>query len=265
MTDTSKALILFSGGQDSATCLAWALERFETVETVGFDYGQRHAVELDCRPRLIAALRENFPRWSGRLGEDHVLDLKVLGAISDTALTSDRAIAFAEGGLPNTYVPGRNLLFLTLAAALGARRGIGALVSAGRAGLQQHSARFAPVAHRGGLMLSIVLALADTQALLLYGMVEIEDHSTRLFVHAGPFFASAGVMMIALWGLWNMRMWGMLLNIVANVIIAGLAISGVFDLPGILAAGLFATAVVQLLIPIPMIRAMLQRSRRIEA
>ncbi len=129
MTDTSKALILFSGGQDSATCLAWALERFESVETVGFDYGQRHIVELDCRPRLIAALRENFPRWSGRLGADHMLDLKVLGAISDTALTSDRAIAFAAGGLPNTYVPGRNLLFLTLAAALGARRGIGALVT----------------------------------------------------------------------------------------------------------------------------------------
>jgi uncharacterized membrane protein (DUF2068 family) len=143
--------------------------------------------------------------------------------------------------------------------------GIGALVSAGRAGLQQHSARFSPVAHRGGLMLSIVLALADTQALLLYGMVAIEDHSTRLFVHAGPFFASAGVMMLAMWGLWNMRMWGMLLNIVANVIIAGLAISGVFDLPGILVGGLVATAVAQLVIPVPMIRAMLQRSRRIEA
>jgi 7-cyano-7-deazaguanine synthase len=127
--DSSRALILFSGGQDSATCLAWALERFESVETVGFDYGQRHAIELDCRPRLIASLRETFPRWSRRLGKDHLLDLKVLGSISDTALTSDQAIAFAEGGLPNTYVPGRNLLFLTLAAALGARRGIGDLVA----------------------------------------------------------------------------------------------------------------------------------------
>jgi 7-cyano-7-deazaguanine synthase len=127
--NSSRALILFSGGQDSATCLAWALERFELVETVGFDYGQRHAIELECRPRLTTALRDAFPRWSDRLGEDHVLDLKVLGSISDTALTRDQAIAFADGGLPNTYVPGRNLLFLTLAAALGARRGISHLVA----------------------------------------------------------------------------------------------------------------------------------------
>ena len=129
MAKISKALVLFSGGQDSATCLAWALDRFDVVETIGFDYGQRHAVELVCRPLLIDALREAFPRWSGRLGEDHLLDLTVLGSISDTALTSEQEIAFAEGGLPNTYVPGRNLLFLTLAAALGARRGIDNLVA----------------------------------------------------------------------------------------------------------------------------------------
>ena len=129
MAKTSKALVLFSGGQDSATCLAWALDRFDTVETIGFDYGQRHAVELVCRPLLIDALRAAFPRWSARLGEDHVLDLKVLGTISDTALTSEQEITFARGGLPNTYVPGRNLLFLTLAAALGARRGIDNLVA----------------------------------------------------------------------------------------------------------------------------------------
>jgi hypothetical protein len=143
--------------------------------------------------------------------------------------------------------------------------GIGALVSAGRAGLQQHSARFSPVAFRGGLMLSMVLALADTQALLLYGALSLEEHGTRALIHSGAFFSSAGVMMLAMWGLWNMRMWGMLLNIVANVIIAGLAISGVFDLPGVLTGGLVATAVAQLVIPVPMIRAMLQRSRRIEA
>ncbi len=129
MAKNTKALVLFSGGQDSATCLAWALDRYDAVETVGFDYGQRHAVELECRPRLIAALKDAFPAWSERLGEDHLLDLKVLGDISDTALTGEQEIAFAEGGLPNTYVPGRNLLFLTLAAALGARRGIGDLIA----------------------------------------------------------------------------------------------------------------------------------------
>ncbi len=108
--DARRALVLFSGGQDSTTCLAWALDRYAQVETVGFDYGQRHRVELDCRPRLIEALRRDFPHWSARLGEDHLLDLALLGQVSDSALTSARAIEFAAGGLPNTFVPGRNLL-----------------------------------------------------------------------------------------------------------------------------------------------------------
>jgi uncharacterized membrane protein (DUF2068 family) len=112
-------------------------------------------------------------------------------------------------------------------------------------------------------MLSMVLALADTQALLLYGALTLEERGSNALLHAGPFLASAGVMMLALWGLWNMRMWGFLLNIVANVIIAGLALSGVFDLPGVLTGGLVATAVAQLLIPIPMIRAMLPARRRL--
>ena len=122
------ALVLFSGGQDSTTCLAWALQRYERVETIGFDYGQRHRVELDCRPRVLQRLREGFPAWGARLGEDHLLDLRTLGQISDTALTQPRAIALQAGGLPNTFVPGRNLLFFTLAAALAYRRGIGVLV-----------------------------------------------------------------------------------------------------------------------------------------
>jgi 7-cyano-7-deazaguanine synthase len=122
------ALVLFSGGQDSTTCLAWALERFAQVETIGFDYGQRHAVELACRPRVLGSLRERFPSWSGRLGADHLLDLGVLGRISDTALTSDAAITLQESGLPSTFVPGRNLMFLTLAAAVGHRRGLPHLV-----------------------------------------------------------------------------------------------------------------------------------------
>jgi 7-cyano-7-deazaguanine synthase len=131
MTQVSQAepaLVLFSGGQDSTTCLAWALARFTRVETVGFDYGQRHRVELDCRQRIIARLRDEFPAWGAKLGDDHMIDLSVLGRISDTALTSDTAIAFAASGLPNTFVPGRNLLFFTFAAALGYRRGIRHLV-----------------------------------------------------------------------------------------------------------------------------------------
>jgi 7-cyano-7-deazaguanine synthase len=122
------ALVLFSGGQDSTVCLAWALERFGRVETVGFDYGQRHRVELTCRLEVLRQLRSQFPQWAPRLGDDHVLDLSVLGAMSDTALTQDRALAFAANGLPNTFVPGRNLLFFTLAAALAYRRGAMALV-----------------------------------------------------------------------------------------------------------------------------------------
>ena len=124
----SGALVLFSGGQDSTTCLAWALQRYPRVETIGFDYGQRHRVELDCRPIVLQRLREAFPDWAARLGEDHLLDLSVLGQLSDTALTRDRAIELQAGGLPNTFVPGRNLLFFTLAAALAYRRGMRVLV-----------------------------------------------------------------------------------------------------------------------------------------
>jgi 7-cyano-7-deazaguanine synthase len=122
------ALVLFSGGQDSATCLAWALDRFAHVETVGFDYGQRHLVELACRAPFIAALREHHPHWSQRLGEDHVLDLRLIKTLSDTALTRDTEIAMGANGLPTTFVPGRNLLFLTIAATLAYRRGLRVLV-----------------------------------------------------------------------------------------------------------------------------------------
>ena len=124
-----RAIVLFSGGQDSTTCLAWALERFGNVETIGFDYGQRHKVELEARPRILAALRRGFPRWAERLGEDHLLDLAALGQLSETALTREVAIAVGDNGLPNTFVPGRNLAFLTFAAALAYRRGARHLVA----------------------------------------------------------------------------------------------------------------------------------------
>jgi 7-cyano-7-deazaguanine synthase len=113
-----KALVLFSGGQDSTTCLAWALDRFAAVETVAFDYGQRHRIELACRERVRAELVRRFPAWAPRLGEDHLLDLGILGRISDTALTREAAITLGENGLPTTFVPGRNLIFLAFAAAL---------------------------------------------------------------------------------------------------------------------------------------------------
>ncbi len=119
---------MFSGGQDSATCLAWALERYDTVETVGFDYGQRHKVELECRNVFIEELRVAFPAWDRKLGQDHFLDLGLLGEISDTALTADKRIEFAKSGLPNTFVPGRNILLFTLAAAIAFRSGQKALV-----------------------------------------------------------------------------------------------------------------------------------------
>ena len=125
---SSSALVLFSGGQDSATCLAWALSRHERVETLGFDYGQRHAVELQLRPSLLASFRAMDPQWAARLGDDHLLDLSLLGEISDTALTRDTEIAMQKNGLPNTFVPGRNLLFITVAAALAYRRGLQVLV-----------------------------------------------------------------------------------------------------------------------------------------
>ena len=117
-----KGLVLFSGGQDSATCLAWALDRFAAVETIGFDYGQRHRIELDCRIAVLQRLRREFPQWGKKLADDHILDLGVLGRVSDTALTRDTAIALTQSGLPSTFVPGRNLLFFTLAAAVGYRR-----------------------------------------------------------------------------------------------------------------------------------------------
>ncbi len=123
------ALVLFSGGQDSAACLAWALDRFDRVETIGFDYGQRHRVELEVRAQFREGLTERFPAWAAKLGEDHLLDLSVLGAISDTALTAEAEIAFSDTGLPNTFVPGRNLLFLTFAGAVAYRRGIKHLVT----------------------------------------------------------------------------------------------------------------------------------------
>lgn len=124
----ASALVLFSGGQDSTTCLAWALDRFDHVETVGFDYGQRHRVEMDCRLALRERLAQDFPTWRDKLGPDCVLSLPVLGDISETALTRESAITMSESGLPNTFVPGRNLLFFTLAAALAFRRGARHLV-----------------------------------------------------------------------------------------------------------------------------------------
>ncbi|HEV7719259.1 MAG TPA: 7-cyano-7-deazaguanine synthase QueC [Arsenicitalea sp.] len=125
----SNALVLFSGGQDSTACLAWALDRFETVETIGFDYRQRHRIELDVRPRVLDAFRQKFPEWSPRLGEDHMIDLGVLGEVSETSLTRNVEIEMEREGLPNTFVPGRNLLFLTFAAAVAYRRGIKHLVT----------------------------------------------------------------------------------------------------------------------------------------
>ncbi len=122
------ALVLFSGGQDSTACLAWALDRYDRVETVGFDYGQRHAVELEARQRVRGRIAARFPTWAPRLGDDHELDIRSFGAIGDTALTTERAIEITDKGLPSTFVPGRNLIFLTYAAALADRRGLGALV-----------------------------------------------------------------------------------------------------------------------------------------
>jgi 7-cyano-7-deazaguanine synthase len=123
-----KALVLFSGGQDSTTCLAWALSRFEYVETIGFDYRQRHRIELDCRVRVLEALKRAFPDWARRLGEDRVIDLSVIADIGETALTDDVEIQTQANGLPNTFVPGRNILFLTVAGAIAYRRGIKHLI-----------------------------------------------------------------------------------------------------------------------------------------
>ena len=122
------ALVLFSGGQDSSVCLAWALARYTRVETVGFDYGQRHAVELEARQVIRQALAARFPAWAVRLGGDHVLDLRGFGGIGETAMTAEKAIEITEKGLPSTYVPGRNLVFLTYAAALADRLAVKTLV-----------------------------------------------------------------------------------------------------------------------------------------
>ncbi len=126
--DQSAALVLHSGGQDSSTCLAWALERFDHVETVGFDYGQRHAVELEARLAVRDALAGRFPAWRARLGPDHLLNIASFGAVAESALTADRAIEMDARGLPSTFVPGRNLVFFVYAAALADRRGIDVLV-----------------------------------------------------------------------------------------------------------------------------------------
>lgn len=126
--DQENAVLLFSGGQDSAIALAWALARFSTVETIGFDYGQRHAVELSARRVVRDEIARQFPAWAPRLGPDTLVDLQGLGALSETALTRETAIAFEETGLPTTFVPGRNLAFMVLAAALAYRRGAGVLI-----------------------------------------------------------------------------------------------------------------------------------------
>ncbi|MBY0572742.1 MAG: 7-cyano-7-deazaguanine synthase QueC [Undibacterium sp.] len=123
-----RALVLFSGGQDSTTCLAWALSRYQTVETLGFDYGQRHAIELAMRPQLLEKIRAFSPEWDARLGQDHVLDLSLISQLSHTAMTQNIAIEMLENGLPNTFVPGRNLMFMMVAATLAYRRDISVLV-----------------------------------------------------------------------------------------------------------------------------------------
>jgi 7-cyano-7-deazaguanine synthase len=125
----TRALVLFSGGQDSTACLAYALQKFAHVETVGFDYGQRHSIELVQRTVVIKELRQAFPHWAAKLGDDHMLDLAVLGKVSETSLTRDMAFKMEQSGLPNTFVPGRNLLFLTLAAALAYRRELQVIVT----------------------------------------------------------------------------------------------------------------------------------------
>jgi 7-cyano-7-deazaguanine synthase len=125
----SRALVLFSGGQDSTTCLALALSKYQHVETVAFDYGQRHHVELEARLQVLAQIKTQFPDWAGKMGADHLLDLSVLGQVSVTSLTRDMEFKMEEGGLPNTFVPGRNLLFLTLAAALAYRRDLEVIVT----------------------------------------------------------------------------------------------------------------------------------------
>ena len=125
----TSALVLFSGGQDSTTCLAQSLSKYQRVETIAFDYRQRHHVELEARLKVLAEIRQQFPQWADKLGQDHLLDLAVLGEVSDTSLTRDTAFKMEQSGLPNTFVPGRNLLFLTLAAAVAYRRDLQVMVT----------------------------------------------------------------------------------------------------------------------------------------
>lgn len=127
-TCNDRALVLFSGGQDSTTCLAWALSRYQRVETIGFDYGQRHAIELAMRPSLLEKIRSFSADWDGRLGEDHIIDLGLISQLSHTAMTAEIEITMQENGLPNTFVPGRNLMFMLVAATLAYRRGMNVLV-----------------------------------------------------------------------------------------------------------------------------------------
>jgi 7-cyano-7-deazaguanine synthase len=127
--NTNSAIVLFSGGQDSTTCLAWALSKFDYVETIAFDYKQRHSVELECRLNVLTRICEKFPKWGTKLGQDHVLNIPVLSDISDTSLTSLSEIKYQENGLPSTFVPGRNLLFLVLTGAVAYRRGISNVVT----------------------------------------------------------------------------------------------------------------------------------------
>ena len=129
MTGETGALVLFSGGQDSTTCLAHALSTYERVETIAFDYGQRHHVELQARLRVLDEMRRQFPQWAGKVGQDHILDLAVLGKVSETSLTRDVAFRMESSGLPNTFVPGLNLLFMTLAAAVAYRRDLQVIVT----------------------------------------------------------------------------------------------------------------------------------------
>ena len=129
MSASDSALVLFSGGQDSTVCLAWALERFARVETIGFDYGQRHAVELEMRPRIRAGLSASSEQWRSRLGDDHIVRIDALAQISETALTGEVAIEISDSGLPTTFVPGRNLVFFSFAGAVAYRRGLKHIVA----------------------------------------------------------------------------------------------------------------------------------------
>ena len=198
------AMVLFSGGQDSTTCLAWALSRFERVETLGFDYGQRHSVELECRSRVLDRIRALNPEWNKRLSEDHMLDMKLLGQISDCALTREKAVEFEKNGVPNTFVPARNLLFFTFAAALAYRRGIETLVGgmcetdySGYADCRDNTLKSLQVSLSLGLDVPVVietplmwLSKADTWALAeeaggteLVDLIRFETHTCYMGDH----------------------------------------------------------------------------------